>query len=57
MIALAIVILAVGAIGVIGSTIMEIRHREPMWAWGMKISSLLVGVGGVILGIVIAIGG
>ena len=54
---MAIAILSIGAVGVIGSTILELRRKEPVWAWMIKISSLLVGIGGVILGIVIARGG
>lgn len=46
-----LIIMVVGSIGIIGSTIAEIRYREPIYALCMKIFPLIFAVGVILWGI------
>lgn len=51
MIILGYTIAALGALGLCGSVVMEIIKKEPVYMLLMKLSSGVLGIGGLLLGI------
>jgi len=45
------VIAGLGALGLCGSVVMEIVKKEPIYMLLMKVSSGILGIGGIIIGI------
>lgn len=44
-------ILSVGGVGIGASFWFEIKTGEPIWMAGMKIASVFLGVGGILIGL------
>jgi hypothetical protein len=51
MIVLGYIIAGLGAVGLCGSVAMEVIKKEPVYMLLMKVSSGVLGIGGVLLGI------
>jgi len=54
MIAVAIVLMTIGSIGVCAAVLLEMKHQEPIYKLLMKAFPWVFGIGAVILGITIA---
>ena len=50
-------IASLGAIGLCGSVVFEVIKREPIYLLTAKISTGILGIGGIILGIASLMGG
>ena len=51
MIILGYVIAGLGAMGLCGSVVMEVIKKEPVYMLLMKVSSGVLGVGGILIGV------
>ena len=49
MLGAAIVFLAIGSLGEVAAVLLEIKHREPIYALFMKIFPWVFGIGAVLL--------